>query len=175
MARLSLSALMIWSLCFSGANCGSAKVQGPQSQQLKTDESPASPAATLTPEHPIGSLPVEADVLTSGSEVLEVTITKVVNPAMTPVTVFVFFSDTEKGTPEPKQTSLGNFSLYPPDQPGKFLLSAAPALRKVSLSDATAKGHDLRLVFEMKRIDETKAWTPVEVTIAQPKWRAAEK
>lgn len=175
MGRLSLTALIMWALCFGGANCGSAKVQGPQSRAVKTEEPSASVAARLTAEQPRSSLPVATDVLTSGAEVLEVTITKVVNPALTPITIYVFLTDTEKGTTEPRQIPVGNFSLYPPDQPGKFLLDAAAALGKVSLSGATAKGHDVRLVFEMKRIDETRPWTPVEVTIAEPKWRAAER
>jgi len=162
---------MIWALCFTGANCGSAKVQGPQSREPKTDESTVLPVVKLTHEHPSSSLPVATDVFTNGAKVLEVTITRVVNPAMTPVAVFVSLSDTEKGKSEIKQIPVGNFSLYPPDQPGTFLLDAAPALRKVSRPDAT--GHDVRLVFEMKRIDETRAWTPVELTFAEPKWRAA--
>jgi hypothetical protein len=171
--RLSLFALMAWALCFSGTNCGSAKIQSPQSRETTPEELPASPAVTLTHEHPSSSVPVEADVVASGAEVLEVQITKVVNPARTPVAIFVYLSRAEKGKSKAEQVAIGNFSLYPPDQPGKFLLSAAPALRKVSASGKTA--HDVRLVFEMKRIDETGAWTPVELTIAQPKWRAAEK
>ena len=179
MARLFLTALMTWALCFSGANCGSARVQGPQTRESKPAESPAPSvtltAATLTAEQPIASLPLTARVLTSGAEVLEVTITKVVNPSQTPVSVFVSFSVGEKGTPEARQISLGSFSLYPPDQPGKFLLNAKSALREAPISDAIAKGRAVRLVLEMKRIDVTKPWTPVELTIAQPTWRSAEK
>jgi hypothetical protein len=166
---------MIWALCFVGADCGSAKIQSPRSSNRKTEASPAAPVLTLTNDQPKNSLPIKASELASDVEVLEVTITKVKNPGMTPLSIFVYLSDSEKGRSEPELHLVGNFSLYPPDQPGKFLLSAAPELRKLLLSDGFAKGHDVRLVFELKRIHETSAWTPVEVTIAQPTWRAAEK
>ena len=175
MRRLALTALMIWALCFVGADCGSATIQGPGSSNLKTEALPASPVLTLTNDQPKNSLPIKASELASDVEVLEVTITKVINPSMTPLSIFVYLSESEKGKSESKEHLVGNFSLYPPDQPGKFLLSAAPTLRKVQLSDGPAKGHDVRLVFELKRIHETSAWTPVEVTIAQPTWRAAEE
>jgi len=178
-ARLFLTALTMWALCFSGANCGSTKVQGPQTREPKAAESPApttSPAtvaaATLTAEHPIRSVPIAANVLKSGAEVLEVAITKVVNPSQTSVSVLVSFSVGEKA--EAEQTSVGSFSLYPPDQPGKFLLNAKTALREGAVTDAIAKGKAVRLVFEMKRIDESRAWTAVELTIAEPAWRAVE-
>jgi hypothetical protein len=171
--RFSLVALMIWALSFAGANCGSAKVQGPQTRATKTEKQTASPVVTLTDEHPGSSLPVAASVLSSDSEVLEVSITKVVNPSGTPVAVFVYLFNHAKTKPESEKILIGNFSLYPPDQPGKFLLSALPALRKLSAqkpSDAV-----VRIAFELQRLDETKPWTHVEVAIAQPSWRPAEK
>jgi hypothetical protein len=179
-ARLFLTALTIWALCFSGANCGSTKVQGPQTRAPKTAVSPApatSPAmvaaATLTGEHPVGSVPIAAAMLKSGADVLEVAVTKVVNPSQTSVSVLVSFQVGEKA--EARQISIGSFSLYPPDQPGKFLLNAKTALREGAVADAIAKGQAVRLVFEMKRTHESKAWTAVELTIAEPTWRAAEK
>jgi hypothetical protein len=120
-------------------------------------------------------MPVEAEVLNGDSEVLEVEITKVVNPARAPVAIFVYLSKANKSNSEAEQNLVRNFSLYPPDRPGKFLLQAGPALHKVSSGDTTSKANDVRLVFEMKRLDETVAWTPVELTIAQPKWRSEEK
>lgn len=174
MRRLTLTALMIWALCFVGADCGSAKIQGPRSSNQKIEELPAAPVLTLTNDQPKKSLPIKSSELASDAEVLEVTITNVKNPGLTPLSIFVYLSDSEKGRSEAELHLVGNFSLYPPDQPGKFLLSAAPELRKLLLADGF-KGHEVRLVFELKRIHETSDWTPVAVTIAQPTWRAAEK
>jgi len=164
---------MVWALWFS-ADCGSAKIAGPQSSKVEKAQLPVS-SVTLTPEHSIASFPVAASVFTGVSDVLEVEITKVVNPAATPVTILVSLADSKADKVEKEPNSIGNFSLYPADQPGKFLLRATPALRRASTANGTGKSPDMRLVFEMKRIDESRAWTPLEVTISQPKWRAAEK
>ena len=101
MTKLSLTALMVWALCFSGANCGAAKVQGPQTEGPKAPkaEQPASPTVKLTAEHPSASLPVSADIFVSDPEVLEVSITKVENTAKTPISIFVYLT-------MPKQRSL---------------------------------------------------------------------
>jgi hypothetical protein len=172
MTKLSLTALMVWALCFSGANCGAAKVQGPQTEGPKAEQS-ASPTVKLTHEHPSASLPVAADILASDPEVLEVSITKVENPAKTPMSIFVYLTTAKAGKSDAEKILVGNFSLYPADSGGKFVLSPRSALR--TLSAKTPKPNDAQLVFELRRIDQTKPWTPVEVTIEQPKWRAAEK
>ena len=130
----------------------------------------------LTQARPSYSLPITAVAGNpSDAEVLEVAVTKVINPSLIPIAFYVYLSDKEAGKSETNQHLIGNFSLYPPNEPGKFVLGVTPALRSLLLSDTTPKGHDRRLIFEMKRIDEDKAWMPVEVSIAQPAWRAAEK
>lgn len=171
MTKLSLSALMFWALCFSGANCGAAKVQGPQTEGPKAPkaEQPASPTVKLTSEHPSASWPVAADIFQSDPAVLQVSIGKVENPAKTPVSIFVYLTTAKAGKSEAEKVLVGNFSLYPADSPGKFSLNARPALRAITAK--TPNPNEPRLVFELRRIDETKAWTPVEVTIEQPKWR----
>lgn len=174
MAKLFLAASMTWALCFSGTNCGTAKVQGPQTRELKAENEPAGPTLILTHEHPSNSFPVEPNALSNDTEVLEVRITKVVNLSGTPVVIFVYLSETGKGKSEPERILIGNFSLYPPDQPGTFLLNPAPAIHKLS-AEKSSNDTGVRLVFEMKRLDESRPWTPVEVTISQPKWRAREK
>lgn len=174
MTKLFLAALMIWGLPFSGASCGSANVRNAQTRD--TEPKPTQAAVTLTNEHPTGSFSVESELLANPPEILEVSITKVVNSAMMPLDIFVYLSIVaEKGKPNPEKTLVGNFSLYPSDRPGKFLLSPSTAFRQLSETKTPSKSNELRLVVELKRLDETRAWTPVEVTIAQPKWRATEK
>lgn len=174
MAKLFVAALMTWALCFSGTNCGAAKVRSPQTPELKAGNEPAAPPVTLTPEHAANSFPVEANALSNDTEVLEVPITKVVNPSRTPVEIYVYLSNVGKGKSEPDKSLIGNFSLYPADQPGTFLLNPAPAIRKL-FAEKPPNDTGVRLIFELKRLDEARPWTPVEVTIAQPKWRAREK
>jgi hypothetical protein len=175
MTKLSLTALMVWALCFSGANCGAAKVQGPQTQgpNAPKAEQPVSPTVKLTPEHASASLPVAADIFQSDPEVLEVSITKVENTAGTPISIFVYLANGKAKKADAEKILVGNFSLYPADSPGKFMLNPRLALR--TMLAKTPKPNDPRLVFELRQIDATKPWTPVEVTVEQPKWRAAEK
>jgi hypothetical protein len=172
MSKLSLTALIVWALCFSGANCGAAKVQGPQTERPKVEQA-GSATVKLTAEHPSASLPVSGDVFASDPEVLEVSISKVENTAKTAVSIFVYLANATAGKSDDEKILVGNFSLYPADSPGKFLLNPRPALRAMSAKTPNPK--DPRLVFELRQIDPTKPWTPVEVTVEQPKWRAAEK
>jgi hypothetical protein len=171
--KLFLAALMTWALCFSGTNCGAAKVPSPQTN-LKPANEPAAPTVTLTPEHASNSFPVEATILTSDPEILEVAVTKVVNPSRAAVNIFVYLANTPKAKSESEKQPVGNFSLYPADQPGKFLLNPAPAIEKLC-GDNPSKDVGLRLVFELKQLDQTAARPPLEVTIAEPKWRARGK
>lgn len=178
MGKTILAALLIWAFGFSGVECGSTNAPPPQSREQssakRAEESSATPPVVLTDKQPRSSWEVNVDTLARDAETLEVGITKVVNPGMTPVEIYVYLAIAEKEKSRSSTKLIGNFSLYPPDQPGNFLLNAAPALRQISSAAGTSKP-DVRLVFEMKRVDETRAWTPVELHVAPPKWSAAKE
>ena len=166
-----LTALVIWSLPFFGASCGSNGMQQSQPVTVQTSPTPIQAAAvTLTTQHPEGSFQLEGALLNNPPEVLEVSVTKVVNSGATPVNIFVYLaSGAETQEPEAEKISVGNFSLYPVDRPGKFMLDPAPAFRKFSESKKSAE--KLRLVFEMQLGTDKKPPQPVEVTVAGPNWK----
>lgn len=175
MLKFFPAALFIWALGFSGANCGSAKVQSPKSSEKAPEMTPDQRSLKLTNEHTSGAFPIGSDLLSNIPEVLEVSIAKVNNPDRTPVDIFVYLSQTPKqGERDPDRILLGNFSLYPPDRPGKFLMKASPAFRKLVDSKGT-NAADVQLLFEMKRLDEKRPWTAVEVTVGLPQWRPAKE
>ena len=174
MGKTILAALMIWTFGVFEIQCGSANAPQSPVRETKVNESAATPPVVLTDKQPRSSWEVNVDKLPRDAEVLEVAITKVANQGMTPVEIYVYLSIAEKGKPEASTNLIGSFSLYPPDQPGNFLLNAAPALRQVSAASKTSKP-SVRLIFEMKRVNETKDWTPIELQVAQPKWSAAKK
>lgn len=121
---------------------------------------------TLTNERPTGSFVLTRDLVKRAPRVLEVSLTKVVNPRAKQVNIFVYFSDTKSTS---RKIEVGNFSLYPADRPGKFMLDAAPAFRKLNeTKDAAAK--EWRVVFELDRPAE-QATSQIEVTIAPPNWK----
>jgi len=154
-------ALLIWSLPFVGASCGSSSFQTTKAVKARPASTVAKDVVVLTTEHPTGSFKIDRALLSRPPEVLEISVTKVVNPTASPVDVFVYVSPAE-GDKTEKQL-IGTFSLYPADRPGKFMLSPAAAFRKFS---ETSKSSSAELLFEMKVGAENKA--PVEVTIEKP-------
>lgn len=158
-----LSLLLLWSLPFVGASCGSPGVQSAQ-QSEKRSASTAKDVVTLTTEHPTASFKLEPGLLNRAPEVLQVSVTKVTNPAASPVDIFVYVASASESASE--KVLVGTFSLYPADRPGKFMLGPAEAFRK--FSETRKSSEDVRLVFEMKLPAEKKS--PVEVTIENPNW-----
>jgi len=158
-----LSLLLLWSLPFVGAGCGSPNVQSTQQAETRP-VSTAKDVVTLTTERPTASFKLEPGLLNRAPEVLQVSVTKVTNPAASAVDIFVYVASASE--PAAEKVLVGTFSLYPADRPGKFMLGPAEAFRK--FSETRKSSEDVRLVFEMKLPAEKKS--PVEVTIESPSW-----
>lgn len=170
--KLFLAALTIWSLPLLGISCGSASVQEPQTARpaVKPEPTPtpSSETVTLTSQHPTGSFSIQPDLFKNPPQVLEVSVTKVVNPTAKPITIFVYLAPRTE-TDASQRVEIGNFSLYPADRPAKFLLDAAAAFRKASQTkDASA---EWQLMFELDKTDQPES-SPLEVTIAAPNWKS---
>ncbi|HLH09122.1 MAG TPA: hypothetical protein VKW78_17930 [Terriglobales bacterium] len=144
--------LLVAALC--SALAGSAHAQG-----RRTSES-----LLLTGDRPSGSFFVSRATLDADPTTVTIELTNVVNPKQTPLGFFVYLVDPEHSD---RRKLLGNFALYPADRPGKFLLKAAEAVRWYR---SQRTGADARLAIEIKRLDESKPWTGVEVRVAPPKW-----
>lgn len=149
--KLFLAALMLWSLPFLAFTHSVDSV-------------------TLTNEQPTGSFLLPRDLLKTPPAVLEVSLTKVVNPAARPINIFVYFSPAKKSESASRKIEVGNFSLYPADRPGKFMLDPATAFRKLAeTKDATSR--EWRIVFELER-QAAEGSSQIEVTIAAPNWKS---
>lgn len=169
--NLFLVALMIWSLPLLGISCGSTSVQEPVRPTPELGPvKPAEATVTLTNEHPVRSFAVYPS-LSDPPAVLEVSVTKVVNPAAKPVNIFVFLSPVnEKADTTTPRIAVGNFSLYPADRPAKFMLDPAPALRKAAETKEAANTKEWLLTFELEKQAEQGS-SPIEITIATPHWK----
>ena len=143
--KLFLAALTIWGLPFLAFTHSAESV-------------------TLTNERPTGSFLLQQDLLKRAPAVLEVSLTKVENPAKKPVNIFVYLAGSNAKGVVTEKLGVGNFSLYPVDRPGKFMLDPAPAFRKIS---ETKNVKVWRLAFELGREAD-----PVAVTIAPPNWKS---
>ncbi len=160
--------LLIWALLFCRPYAG----QSPDSRDKGRER--LAPL-TLTNDRPVGYFPIAPETLAGAPPILAVSITRVVNPDETAFGIFVYLSRAEKGYPEPERILVGNFSLYPADHPGKFLMRSSLAFRKLEAAGSLSKSSQVRLVLEMRRLREMKPWTPVAVTIAPPDWQGAER
>jgi hypothetical protein len=178
MMKLFLAALLIWSFSVVGESCGSARVQEQARPQEPARPSPTeelaltppiAPTATLTNEHPTAMFAAYPD-LNDPPTVLEVSVTKVINPGLKPITIFVYLSPvSEKADATPAKFAVGNFSLYPADKPAKFMLDPATAFRKAAETKDAANTKEWLVTYELeKRADQEP--TQVEVTIA-PLWK----
>ena len=170
--KLFLAALTIWSLPLFGMSCGSAGVQNTAPLKGASTPTPAVEIVTLTNEHSTGSFAVQPELLKHPPAILEVAVTKVVNPAARGVNVLVYLSPTtEKGEASSARVGVGSFSLYPADRPGTFMLDPADALRTAAETRMPPNAKGWRLVFELERqAEQTPA--PLEVTIAAPNWKS---
>ena len=169
MIRVFLPALMIWALCLSVANCGSANVQSPQHVE-RPAATPTPPMITLTSKTPYGGFDITTDLIPPGADVVEIAITKVLNPQHTALSLTVYLDD-KQGSSETdaEKNVLGSFNLYPPDRPGKFLLPFPPSLNKLRPSVKA------RMIVVLKRLDETKPWNEVEAEVSRPIFRSSQK
>jgi hypothetical protein len=129
------------------------------------------PPLTLTSDRPTGSFPVSPQTLAAAPRILSVSISEVSNPEKTPFEVLVYFSPQAAAHVEPRKILIGNFSLYPPDQPAGFLLSTSQSFQKLQAEGPLAKSTSVRLLIEIKRLHENKPWTPLAITIPPPRWR----
>lgn len=125
----------------------------------------------LSNQQPAGSFPVAPEILASKPPILFVSITRVVNPGMTPFEIWVHLACEDKNGVSGPRVLVGNFSLYPPDKAGGFQLNTADAFRTLNGKEYG----EVRLVVEMRRIHETKPWTPIEVTVSPPVWRSGKR
>ena len=175
--RTVLTALAIWAVILGGACSRSGNVLGPEVRSTNQQSPEPGDAGQkrptqvkLTNERTVASFPV-AQQLLEDAPVLEVSVTKVTNPAETPVAIFVYLAPGgKKEQPEPEKILVGNFSLYPPDRAGIFLLHASTAFTELRKKGWASGSKEVRLVLELKRLRETQAWTPLEITIGAPKW-----
>ena len=150
-ARLLLSALILIGIISAG---GAAE----DAQQ----------PVTLTARQTSASFAVLPQILTRKPATLFISIPKVVNPDKSPFEILVYLKRNEKNAS--KRILVGNFSLYPPDEPGGFRLSTTESFRK--LGDVSeSEGSNTTLVIDMRRIHETDRWNSLEVTISPPEWQ----
>lgn len=151
----AVTAFLAWTLL--GATVGSASTSDPQT--------PA--PLTITAQNPSGSFRIARATVANAPTIFVMDLTRVVNPARTPVSFFVYLTGWDRC--DTQKYLVGNFALFPPDHGGKFLLNPSDALRRFQAECSSST--DARLIVEMRRLNSSQPWGQVEVVVAPPSWK----
>ena len=181
--RTVLSALAIWGLflaygCWHPANVEQSQTRNleQQNSEPRSVEKKEAESVVLTNNETTASFLLARQISSNPPPVLELSVTKVVNPAQTPVEILVYLEAVGNARQRgPQKILVGNFSLYPPDQPGNFLFRAANAFKEFHARGWTSESTRSLLTLEIKRINETRPWTPLKITISAPRWKNEER
>ena len=148
------------SCVLAGATCCAGNAGRDKAETVANPEQ----VVTLTPEHPAASFPINRETLAGSPPILRLPVTEVVNPARTPIGIYVYLCPARKSA---EKLLVGNFALFPPDHPGAFLMGASKAW-----ADLRSRGYpgDVGLRVELKRIHPEKPWTRLKITVAPPQW-----
>ena len=127
---------------------------------------------TLTSSHPAARLAIAPAILQNPLPILEVLVTQVINKQLTPFAIFIYFAwkEGKPGSETQRKLLVGNFGVFPPDHPGRYTLRASGAFDELRKRSVNFQQSHLELLFEMRKVRATEAWTPIEVTIAPVRW-----
>jgi hypothetical protein len=128
----------------------------------------------LTDAQPLGRIQIPSSVRSAPVPFLEIPISRIANPEEMGFSVFVYLEWTrpDSGGRAAEKVLLGNFTPYPADQPGVFMLRASKGFEKLKEMGANLNRDQVVLLLELKRIHPDKPWTSVQVTAAPARWRS---
>lgn len=129
--------------------------------------------ATLTPSHPAVRVPITRAVLENPPPILEVPVTRVANPHLTPFALGVYFA--WKAAPPGMETQqklrIGSIGVFPANRPGRYTLRASRAFEELRRKGVNLAQSRLELLFLLEKVREKEAWTPLQITLGPPRWQ----
>ena len=127
---------------------------------------------TLTEAHPWGSLAMPSASLSPQKSLLEVPVIHIVNPEMVPfsISLYLEWTGSRNGSPALTRVPLGDFSVYPADQTGRYLVLASDALRKYHDAGGT-DAREVKIVLRLRPNAKPRHKAPVQVTVGRFAWR----
>jgi len=135
---------------------------------------PATDEVILTQNRHTACVEIPAGSRSTLPSLLEVPITRIMNPAQTPVSIFVYlvWPATQTDSTDKQKILLGNFSVFPADRAGTYVVRVSDGFRRLEAMGVHPEQGHVALRLELRRISEAKAWTPIELRIAPLRWRA---
>lgn len=129
---------------------------------------------TLTETHPVTRIRLPASIRAAPAPILEVPVLRISNPQEMSFSIFAFleWSRPAQGPTGNDKILVGNFTIYPPDRTGSYMLRASTAFEKLKGMGADLARDQVVILLEMKRTNPNKAWSAVVVEIAPLRWRS---
>jgi hypothetical protein len=158
------------SLIIAGCLCSLHTMQAAELEKVvdPTNE------VTLTETHPVARIQLPDSIRAAPPPILEVPVVKIANPQKMSFSIFAFleWSRPAQGPTGNDKILVGNFTIYPPDQTGSYMLRASTAFDKLKGMGADLARDHVVILLEMKRTNPDKAWSAVQVEIAPLRWRS---
>lgn len=129
------------------------------------------PELILTDTKPTARVPIPAAFWNRPKPILEVPISRIENTSQISFSIFVYveWASTNPGSPHKKL--LGNFSVYPPDGTGTYVLRASEGLRPLVSSGIPPEERHASVLLELKPTTPNSLWKSIQVSVAPVRWR----
>jgi hypothetical protein len=129
---------------------------------------------TLTETQPVARIQLPTSIRAAPPPVLEIPLVKISNPQEMSFAIFVSveWSRPAQGGAGKEKVLLGNFTVYPPDRTGNYMLRASTTFEKLKTLGADLSRDQIVVVLEMKRTNPSQPWSRVQVEIGPLRWRS---
>jgi hypothetical protein len=129
---------------------------------------------TITNAQPIARIQLPAGIRVAPAPILEIPVVKISNPQEMSFSIFASLEWRRygQGSTGIEKILLGNFTVYPPDQTGSYMLRSSTAFEKLKAMGADLVRDQVVILLEMKRTNPNKAWSAVVVEIGPLRWRS---
>ena len=129
---------------------------------------------TLTETKPVARIQLSASIRAVPAPIMEVSVIKISNPQEMSFSIFVSLEWRRHAqvSIQSEKVLVGNFTVYPPDRTGSYILRASTAFEKLKAMGADLARDEVVILLEMKRTNPDKPWSSVQVEIAPLRWRS---
>jgi hypothetical protein len=129
------------------------------------------PELILSDTKPTARAPIPAAFWNHPKPILEVPISRIENASQLSFSIFVYVEWASTNSGSPHKTLLGNFSIYPPDRVGIYVLRASEGLRPLLSSGIPPEERHASVLLELKPTSPNSTWRPIQVSVAPVRWR----
>lgn len=134
----------------------------------------ANSEVTLSETQPVARIQLPANIRAAPAPIVEVPIVSISNAQGMSFSIFAYleWARSASGSSTRERVLLGNFTVYPPDQAGSYMLRASTAFEKLKAMGADTGRDQVVVLVEMKRTNPKQPWSSVQVVIAPLRWRS---